>query len=275
MIAHLIKRFALRLIKNKTTRFSPAHVQDAFGQQEFAAYQNLADKIDLTRCYYDEMYQRDGTHYLKVGLSAIKNINEAVSTSHTNEITQVLDMPCGYGRVLRFLNKFYPAAEITACDLNRHAVDFCTKQFGATPVYSSTDLDHFSIGKTFDLVWCGSLATHLDASQTESLLRFFYRHLNSGGILIFSMHGKKALHNLESRAYTYVLPEDRIEKILKETASTGYGYANYKRTSAYGISACTEEWMKKALERAGNWRNYRFAETAWDNHHDIYSVVKV
>lgn len=274
MLKSLISRYAMRLVKNRTTNFTNDHIQQALDSPENKKYSELIKKISLKRCYYDEMYAKDGTHYLKVGLSAIRCIEDAVNESNANEIKQVLDLPCGYGRVLRFMHQFFPGAEFTACDLNKHAVDFCEKEFGAHPVYSKVDLDTFNIGRQFDLIWCGSLATHLDAEHTESLLRFFHRHLNVGGLLVFSMHGKEMLENLRTGKYRYALDDKRIEKILSETEKTGYGYANYKRTSGYGISAATTEWINNAMNKAGNWRNYRHVETAWDNHHDIYTAVK-
>ncbi len=274
MIRSLIRRFANRLVKNKTTFFTPEHVKNAMQNPDYNKYNELITQINLKRSYYDEMYAKDGTHYLQVGLSALKCVEAAIKQSNCNEVKYVLDMPCGYGRVLRFLQPFFPNAEFSACDLNMHAVDFCKREFGVEGIYSKADLTSLNLGKQFDLIWCGSLATHLSSMQTEALLEFFYRHLYVGGILIFSMHGKKMLANMQSGAFKYALTEKRIEKIVSEVEEIGYGYANYKTTKNYGISAATYSWMKNALEKAGSWRNLYLQETAWDNHHDIYSVVK-
>ena len=274
MIIRLLKRYLMRLFKNRSTYFTPRHIENALAAQKDDRYNQLIKEINLKRCYYDEMYENDGSHYLKVGLSAISCIEDAIRESEANEIKEVLDLPCGYGRVMRFVKARFPGAALTACDLNKHAVDFCAKEFGATPVYSKINLDEFTIGKKFDLIWCGSLITHLDIEHTKQVLRFFYRHLNTGGLLVFSMHGKEVMHNLKTRKYDYTLSNAAIEKIIAETESIGYGYANYKRTSGYGISLTTGAWMKQALDEVGQWKNYRHMETAWDNHHDIYTVVK-
>ena len=54
----------------------------------------------------DGMYTGDGAnaqHYLLVGLSAIRCIEDALEkSSRKNNIHSVLDFPSGYGRVLRF-----------------------------------------------------------------------------------------------------------------------------------------------------------------------------
>ncbi len=46
----------------------------------------------------------------------------------------------------RFITKFYPKAELTACDINQDGVDFCKKEFRAHPVYSKHNLQakHYS-----------------------------------------------------------------------------------------------------------------------------------
>jgi len=177
-------------------------------------------------------------------------------------------------QVLRFITKFFPKAELTACDINQDGVDFCKNEFRAHPVYSKHNLKEFNIGKKFDLIWCGSLATHFDINNTEDLLNFFHRHLNVGGLLVFSMHGRRVIEYLRTRECTYFLDNDSIEKILSEVQESGYGYADYPGVKGYGISTAIPEWVKASLEKVGKWRNYRCAEMAWLHHHDIYSVVK-
>lgn len=269
-----MKRLVMRMLKNRTTFFTKEHMDKALESQNDGRHIELIQKINLKRCYYDEMYDSDGTHYLKVGLSAIDCIEDAISQSEVNVIEHILDLPCGYGRVMRFLKASFPTASLTACDLNKHAVDFCEKEFGAMPAYSNVNLDKFTIGKKFDLIWCGSLVTHLDATNTKKTFAFFHRHLNIGGVLIFSMHGEKMLENLSSKKFSYALSDASVKKIISEFEQQGYGYANYKHKNGYGISLAKEEWIKDELHKAGNWRNYRLAKTAWDNHHDIYSIVK-
>jgi hypothetical protein len=47
--------------------------------------------------------KNNGLHYLEVGLSAMTCIEEALSRSQRPIPKRILDFPCGYGRVLRFL----------------------------------------------------------------------------------------------------------------------------------------------------------------------------
>jgi len=72
----------------------------------------------------DGMYNGDGAHYFKVGLSAIRCIDEALAQANLNKLQTILDLPCGSGRVMRFLRPRFPEAEITACDFNRGRCSF-------------------------------------------------------------------------------------------------------------------------------------------------------
>jgi len=123
-----------------------------------------------SRIYYnDGMYHGDGVHYFKVGLSAIHCIDEVMELTGSKDVETILDFPCGSGRVMRFLQQRFPEAKITACELTKGPVQFCVRTFGAEPAYSSLNLDEVSLGQQFDLIWCGSLATHLNEHGIPAL----------------------------------------------------------------------------------------------------------
>ncbi|HEX8422866.1 MAG TPA: class I SAM-dependent methyltransferase, partial [Pyrinomonadaceae bacterium] len=64
----------------------------------------------------DTMYTGDGAHYFKVGLSAMRVVEAALRAAKLSSVERVLDLPCGHGRVLRFLVRRFPSAAFTACD---------------------------------------------------------------------------------------------------------------------------------------------------------------
>src|SRR5207302_10524500 len=101
-------------------------------------------------------------HYFHFGLPTIRGIEDALRAAGRSGIARVLDFPSGYGRVLRFLVCRFSGACFTACDLDRQAVEFCSRTFGASPLYSKSDFREVEIDGEFDLIWCGSLLTHLD-----------------------------------------------------------------------------------------------------------------
>jgi hypothetical protein len=64
-------------------------------------------------------------------------------------------------------------ANFTACDLDEHGVDFCVRKFGATGAYSDVDPRKIRIQAKFDLIWVGSLFTHLNGDRWSSFLNLF------------------------------------------------------------------------------------------------------
>jgi SAM-dependent methyltransferase len=133
----------------------------------------------------------DASHYASVGRSAVAAIGRGLAAAGRDfgDVQACLDMPCGYGRVLRALAQEIPGERVTACDINRRAIGFCASEFGATPLRSTPGLDHLRFGR-YDLIWCGSLVTHIDERRVEQLLRGFAGALVPGGVAILTIHAE-------------------------------------------------------------------------------------
>ena len=223
--------------------------------------------------YEDGMYKGDGAHYFGVGLSALRCIDEAIERAGIEEVESILDMPCGYGRVMRFLAGRFPGARLTACELDRRAVNFCARRFGAAPAYSSEDLDAVSLGARFDLIWCGSLATHLGAGPTLALLRLFRRHLAPGGLALFTTHGDFVARRLPTRDFDYGLTDEQIAHLTGGYAREGHAYTDYVYAKNYGISLTSPARVREQVALAGGLREVYFKERGWDEHQDVYGLM--
>lgn len=234
----------------------------------------LLSKVSRRIYYRDGMYTGDGRHYYQVGLSAIRCIDEALQRAGLEDVGSILDFPCGGGRVLRFLVHRFPHAEITACELTRGSVEFCARTFGARPAFSTVDLDEVSLGREFDLIWCGSLATHLNAAGIVALLRLFSRHLAEGGMMIFTTHGDFVQRRLPTRDFDYGLDQEQIDRIGRDYPQTGYGFEDYPGAKDYGVSLTSPEWIRARIRELGGLREVSFHERGWDNHQDVYGFVK-
>jgi len=222
------------------------------------------------------MYAGNVTHYFGVGQSALDCIRLALRASgrEPSKVKSILDLPCGHGRVLRALKASFPDARLTACDLNRDGVEFCEKVFGATPVYSRPKVEDISIRDTFDLIWCGSLLTHLDDTYWKDFLNLFTSVLSFGGILVFSTHGRKVIENIVSGESTYGLGEAELSYLLDEYGRKGFGYIDYKTSSNYGISVSSPSFVLSMIEKMSDLRILSFIEKGWDDHQDVVCCVK-
>jgi len=238
----------------------------------------LLSKVSSRIYYKDGMYNEDGTHYYQVGLSAIECIDEALTQAKllakVRDVRSILDLPCGSGRVLRFLVHRFPNAEITACELASGAVEFCARTFGAVPAFSSLKLDDVSLGKTFDLIWCGSLATHLNERGIVALLKLFHRHLSDNGILIFTTHGDFVQRRIPTQDFDYGLTLEQIERIGVDYPKTGFGFEDYPGEQDYGVSLTSPEWIRARVRELEGLREVYFKERGWDNHQDVFGFVR-
>jgi SAM-dependent methyltransferase len=184
---------------------------------------------------------------------------------------RILDLPCGHGRVLRMLAAVFPDAALTAADLDRGGVDFCARRFGATPVYAPADPRELALpAASFDLIWCGSLITHLDEAATLALLEALAAALAPGGRLLVTTHGDWVAERLAAGEATYELDEAGVERVLDGYRATGFGYADYPSSPGYGVTVTSAAWLREHSPLPV----VHFAERGWDAHQDVHALAR-
>ncbi|MAE77965.1 MAG: methyltransferase type 12 [Planctomycetes bacterium] len=230
-------------------------------------------RVNPARSPQDGMFD-DENHYASVGRSALRLIRLALLTAGHESVERILDLACGHGRVLRMLQAAFPDAELTACDVDRHGVDFCAATFGATPVYSTPELRAVRFDGTYDLIWAGSVLTHLPRSRWLEFSECALRALERGGVLVFTTHGRRAA--MRARAGDcYLLDPGVIEGLLDEFESTGFASRDYPAQKGYGVSFASPDWVIRELLGLDALRLVGFAEGAWDEHQDVIAVQRV
>jgi SAM-dependent methyltransferase len=233
--------------------------------------------INLEISSEDSMFvQGDEDHYYNVGLSGLKQIliSLACAQKDKSEIKTILDFPSGWGRELRFIKAYFPDAEITAGEIEEKALRFCKDTFGINTLLSDNDFGQIPIVKNFDLIWCGSLITHLNSNKSTKLLEFFCNVLNEDGILSFTTQGRFAKHLLATEKYMYNLDKAQIETLMHQYELTGYGYVNYRGSNDYGLSLIKPSWIMEFLEKNENMKIILYNEKGYDNHQDVVTCLK-
>lgn len=237
------------------------------------AEQEVLASISLKISSSDRMYQGDIMHYYRNGFSGMRCIEEAIRSAGIKGIQTILDLPCGHGRVLRHICQRFPGAQIIGCDLDEHGVKFCKDELGVTAVISKIDLTTLHLPHQFDLIWCGSLITHFDENQINTLLTFFHRHLSPNGLLVFSAHGEEAARRIKTAGASYSISQPILDALFNQYEQEGYGYQDYAGEPGIGVSLTTPEWMRGMLAKIGL-REVYFSAHGWDNHHDIFGVMQ-
>lgn len=235
------------------------------------ADRELLRRVDSRVHPYEDMY---GGDYFSVSLSALRCVDRALEAANREAPSAILDMPCGYGRELRSLVARFPQASVTVCDIRPKAVRFCARRFGAEGVVSAKRLDTVSFRRAFDLIWCGTLMTNFDAPQTLALLDLFVRSASSGGVIVFTTHGEFVRQRIHGGT-DYGLTAQGVQKVIRTYEQTGYGYADYPWETGYGISVTSPCWMRNQLTRYPCLKEVYFAQRDWDNHQDVFGVLKL
>ena len=138
----------------------------------------------------DHMF-RVKERYLRAGQKALDCIRLGMVAAGKTGVASALDLPSGHGRVLRWIKAEFPDARLGAGDIDHDGVDFCAATFGATPVYGHEDPADIEIDAPYELIWCGSLFTHLPPERWEGFLALFERALVPEGLLVFTTHGRR------------------------------------------------------------------------------------
>jgi SAM-dependent methyltransferase len=229
--------------------------------------------VDLTISNADNMRQSTDDHYLSVGRSAISAIERSLGGGVPRAI---LDLPCGFGRVTRFLRARYPDAAITVSDLDGSGVAFSAEQFSGRPAISVRDFRDLDLGETYDLIWVGSLITHLPAEQTGWFFGAMARHLTPCGRLVASLHGPSIIPRLLEIGYG--LTPGRAQEVVSQFERIGFGYHDYYDSGHlygaaitndhYGISLTNESWVRAQLLQHGL-ELVAYETRSWDDHHDV------
>ena len=230
------------------------------------AFAGLPGPVHVT----DYMHLEGGiSRYSSIGQSAVANIEATLSAAGLTwaDVTRLLDYGCGYGRVLRWLKG--RGFELVAADVNAQAVRFCATEFGATPFLIPLAQNGWALPGSYDVIWVGSVVTHLTSEGGASLLTRLAASLNRGGVLVFTTHGQVRGSGLEYgkdvlRAAT---------EIRTRLAAGGVAYVPSREDPAWGQTFHSPRAVESTLAKIGM-QVLRFTPRGWDDHQDVWGVQR-
>lgn len=238
-----------------------------YDEELYNKFYQYQDNVDKAMSPTDRMLglDEDPVHYSTVGQSALRCIRMAMLLTGRTDLERILDLPSGHGRVTRVLRAAYPGAEIVVSDILKDGIDFCASQFKAVPVLSNTNIDLIPDMGKFDLIFVGSLFTHLNASQIHKFLLKFKSMLSYASLLLFSTHG----HHVAS----LYRENKKYPSILTSYDKTGFGYEDYANTKGYGNTLSSISWVVNKLAEIGGLKLLYYWEQGWDNYQDMIAVT--
>jgi SAM-dependent methyltransferase len=229
-------------------------------------YEATAVSQEIAQC--DAMFDGSNVdHYLNVGRSAIEIIALSMIRSGKSHIASVFDMPCGAGRVTRHLRAFFPEADIFVSDLDKQSERFASETFAAHAIDTSPDFSA-ALGRTFDLIFCGSLLTHFPKRLFLQTLEWLCHTMGPDGLLVLTLHGRRADY-VETNLNRFVKPR-LWQRAARAARRRGFGYIETVQLGgmSHGVSLTMPSWIAGIVERHPSLRIVSYSEAAWDDHQD-------
>lgn len=177
-----------------------------------------------------------------------------------DRLSSVLDFASGYGRLTRVLTQKLPKDRIWISDIYAEAVAWQAKAFGVHAFPSAPSPDLVRHERTHDVVWVGSMFSHLPADLFHAWLARLWSFVGPRGVLCFSVHDET------------LLPEGETMD------ASGIRYFRFSESGSldhdiYGMSYVTEAFVGESISRlpgAPRWK--RFFKGLYENQ-DLYVVA--
>jgi SAM-dependent methyltransferase len=222
----------------------------------------------------DWIHSRGPDKYYATGRTTIRRVRLAQLQTRKAEVRRILDFGSGYGRILRQFKAAFPQARLAACDIQRDAVDFCAETFGAEPIYAADDPGETELEGDFDLIWVGSLFTHLAAPRWQSLLDLLEGALERDGLLLFTTQGRFIRDRIAERTWrdaydqpiwvNWGVTEQQLDEVVSSYDREGFGYLEWSALDRqYGTSIATPGWVLGQLQTRPGFEIVSYWERGW------------
>lgn len=213
-------------------------------------------------------------HYFSVGRSALRAIRACIDARLAypdcdTPIESILDFGCGYGRVCRFLRAAFPDGSISVSDTYPAGAKFCAENFGCT------DIEGVLHPESFDLIWVGSVFTHLSEDEVSELMFRLAAALRPNGLLVFTTHGRFscARHFADPTVELYMPGRLQNDRIVAGYINRGFGFIRHEGQSE-GVSIISPAWIHQQLAASTGLMQVYFQERGWDYHQDVYALLR-
>jgi SAM-dependent methyltransferase len=217
--------------------------------------------VDSVRAYAE--YITSGAHMVKI----LKDIVEQTGRNFSS-INAFLDFASGYGRLTRYMIELIKPGQIWISDIKQGAVDFQIQQFGVNGVLSSEDPRQFKLNGQFDLIFVGSLFSHLPDETFGKWLQRIYEMLSANGLLIFTVHDESLNKNVQAtkQDIVYIPVSEELNLLSKDGRLPGV---------QYGTAFVSEGYVGKQIKNLRHPSSLykRFIKGMWGLQ-DVYILSK-
>jgi SAM-dependent methyltransferase len=244
--AELARVFLGEVLPDRDAFFSGVSVDD---EMYIYLRANLPDK----RCALAQ-YMYGGWEAVQV----IENIVQAAGKT-LGGLRSFLDFACGYGKSTRFLVQSLSPGKVWVSDIYRGAVDFQKASLGVNGFYSATNPDRIKFPQKYEVIYVGSLFSHLPAPRFKAFLSRLYGVLDDDGLIIFSTHG------------------ETVSPLKGDAAGEGFMFTPESESRSldkqeYGSTVVNESWVRNLCNELGIAGVHYLERELWAQ--DVFVVSK-
>lgn len=224
----------------------------------------------------DLFHADDAQHYKRCGSELAAIVGDVAGRQ-----SRVLEIPCGHGRVTRYLLQKIDRENLWTADILPSAIEFQRDVLKTQAMQIDPNEPTYThLPDDMDVVLVGSLITHLTEFAGVHFLSQIVRKLRKGGVLILTTHGARSYEMLRE-ANIYHISEVARERLLKAHDERSFAFIPYDEnhnnetvkvateTQSYGLTMMHKDWLVQRMKGLGMSLE-REMVGGWDNHQDVF-----
>ncbi len=181
-----------------------------------------------------EGYGKTEEEYLDSGRKDVEKMLEVLAQAGENSqtLSKVLELGCAAARMLRFYPYHQNKSEIWGVDIMSRNISWCQNNLSPRIQFATTtSAPHLPFEDNyFDLVYCGSVFTHI-SDLADAWFLELRRILRKGGYMYITIHDESSIKILldEYKDVSYLVP--MIQDIDAKTSILSKDYASFSINS--------------------------------------------
>jgi SAM-dependent methyltransferase len=123
--------------------------------------------------------------------------------------------------------------------------------------------------RTFDLIFCASLLTHLPEQRFVKAIDWLCAALSPEGLLVLTLHGRRADHL--QRTVLRQIEATKWQRVREAAFNNGFGFIETERVcdAVYGYCLTAPSYVMRIAERRPLLSIISYQEAGWANHQDV------
>jgi SAM-dependent methyltransferase len=252
MISDAIQKIARAFVNVFPTQPKVQARMQTIEERSEIRYQQLADVVQQMgglipppRHLQERVVGTFSPRFISSGETIVSNLRSMLERADRDlsSFTSILDFGCGCGRVTRTLHYHIgPGQRLAGTDIDPEAIEWCRANYGRIATFDCNPHmppTRYDAG-TFDLVYTGSVFTHLPEDMQWAWLKELQRITMPGAYLALTFHGVHYYDRLEGETKA----EFERAGFVYEVCAPTPGLPDFYRTTWHSHEYIRNRWSE-------------------------------